>query len=444
MNRGILIVGLNHKTAPVELREKISFPGNSEGTITQRFMKIPGLEEIMILSTCNRAEVIACVSNLENTPDRVVEMIFSVHDTDRETFENHLYSKLNSDAVTHLFRVASGLDSMVLGEPQILGQVKESYRRAADVNATGPILNRLLHRAFFSAKRVRTETAIGLSAVSVAYVAVELAKKILGDLNDKSVLLIGAGEMAELAAKHLISHVDKPVTVVNRTYENACILADRLQGCAVELEGIYDAVADADVVITSTGSCEPILRSSEMKSVMKKRRYRPVFLIDIAIPRDVDPEVNDLDGVYLYNIDDLQAVVEENIGERKKEALKGEEIVRDETDKYMKWLQSLESTSTIVALRQKLESIRQGELSRLNGKLSKLGPEEREIIEMLTKSIMNKVAHDPITFLKKTSSRSKNSDYVDLTQRLFKLNGLSHDLETTENDILHDETYHSN
>ena len=334
--------------------------------------------------------------------------------------------------MSHVFRVASSLDSMVLGEPQILGQVKEGFRRAAAVNATGPMLNRLMHRAFFAAKRVRSETEIGMAAVSVAYAAVELARKILGDLDDKAVMLIGAGEMAELAARHLTTQVGKPILVVNRTYENACQLARRLQGAAAPMDKLEEGLISADVVITSTGSCDPIITFAQMKPVMKKRRYKPIFLIDIAIPRDVEPAVNDVDGVYVYNIDDLQAVVDENLGGRKQEALRGEQIVEEEVEKFTNWARNLDSTPTIVALRQHLEAIREGELARLNGKLSHLGPAEREVVEIITRSIINKIAHEPISFLKKVGRTPKRNVYLYAAQRMFKLDSLTNDLDSEE------------
>lgn len=417
----ILVIGLNHDTAPVEIREKVTFPGDSEGHSTRFFSGLDGVEEVMILSTCNRAEVFVVADDAKARKEMIVQGIGQVHGIDPEPLRDFLYIKTEAEAVRHVFRVASSLDSMVIGEPQILGQVKESFRRAAKVNATGPILNRLLHRAFFSAKRVRTETEIGSAAVSVAYVAVELARKILGDLVDKAVLLIGAGEMAELAARHLIAQVTRPIVVVNRTFENACSLAGDLRGLALRMEKLEDGLIDADVAITSTGSCEPLITKDRMNRVMRKRRYRPIFIIDIAIPRDVEPQVNDIDGVYLYNIDDLQAVVSENLGERKQEALKGERIVEEEVGKFMNWKSSLSCTPTIIALRDKLETIRTGELTRMNGKLSRLSPAEREIVELISKSIINKVAHDPILFLKKAGGRTRKSFYLDTAQRMFGL-----------------------
>ena len=423
----ILVIGLNHVTAPVEIREKITFPGDEHGQVARSLLDVDGIQEAVVVSTCNRAEVIAAVDDSETAAERLVEFIGVVHELNPESLRKFLYVKQGEEAVRHVFRVASSLDSMVLGEPQVLGQVKEGYSRAANANATGSILNRLMHRAFFTAKRVRTETGIGLAAVSVAYVAVELAKKILGNLREKSVIIIGAGEMAELAARHLAGQVEKSVLVFNRTYENACALARDLRGRAAPMDSLEEGLVDADVVITSTGSCEPLINTDQVRKVMRLRRFKPIFLIDIAIPRDVEPEVNNIDGVYLYNIDDLQAVVRENLGERSHEARKAQDIVDEEAEKFMKWTKSLHSTPTIIALKDKLETIRTAELTRLNGRLSSLSPAERETVELITRSIVNKIAHDPISFLKKTGMTSRQNTYLDTVQRLFNLNGLPND-----------------
>ncbi|MEW6348939.1 MAG: glutamyl-tRNA reductase [Thermodesulfobacteriota bacterium] len=423
MTMEILVIGLNHATAPVAVREKITFPGNSEGDLTRRLLRVRGVEEVVILSTCNRAEVIAATPDADSTANALIEDIGGVHGLEVRSFLEYLYVKRGAQAVRHVFRVASSLDSMVVGEPQILGQVKDAYRIATESNTTGPLLNRLMHRAFFTAKRIRNETGVGIAAVSVAYVAVELAKKILGELKQKRVLLIGAGEMAELAARHLLHQVDLPIVVVNRTYQNAVCLAQELRGHARPMEELDRELDAADVVITSTGSCQALITKPQMKGLMKRRRFKPIFLIDIAIPRDVDPEVNDIEGVYVYNIDDLQAVVEENIGERRQEALRGETIVADEVTKFVSWMGTLDSAPTIVALKDKLERIRAGELARLNGKLGALTPEQRETVEVLTRSIINKIAHDPIVFLKQSGNVPKRNLYLDLAQRLFDLGG---------------------
>lgn len=431
MNLEVSVIGLNHCTAPVEVRERVTFPGNEDGRIHSALQSIDGVLESMIVSTCNRSEVLTVLRSEEGdagaseTADRVADRIAGIHNLNPDDLNPYLYTLFGRDAVRHAFRVTASLDSMVLGEPQILGQMKESYRRAVAANATGPILNRLMHRSFFTAKRVRSETGIGRAAVSVAYAAVELAKKILGDLAAKRVLLIGAGEMAELAARHLLTQVDHPIVVTNRTYERACSLAQELCGVPCGMEQLDEGLTEADVVITSTGSCDPIITVDRLKPTMKKRRNRPVFLIDIALPRDVDPAAGDIDGVYLYNIDDLQAVVQENLNGRTKEAFRAETLIAEEVEKFMAWMTTLDVAPTIIALRDKLEEIRQGELQRLNGKLGNLSPEEREAIENITRSIINKVAHDPIVFLKEAGNSPKQRTYLDFARKIFGLDGLA-------------------
>ncbi|MGC9028970.1 MAG: glutamyl-tRNA reductase [Desulfomonilaceae bacterium] len=423
MKQEIVLVGLNHCTAPVAIRELITFPGNEDGATTRKFLAIRGVSEAVVISTCNRSEALLVAEAAPHIAEDVIQLISDIHRVPAESFSKFLYLKRGRDAVHHVFRVASSLDSMVLGEPQILGQVKEGYRRASYANATGPILNRLMHKAFFTAKRVRNETGVALAAVSVAYVAVELAKKILGDLKSACVLLIGAGEMAELAARHLVGHVANPPIVLNRTLENACVLADRLNGRADTLDALKHYLLEADVVITSTGSCESLIRKDHVEKIMKKRRYRPLFIIDIALPRDVEPSVNELDGVYLYNIDDLQTIAAENLTERRQEAMRAEKIVDEETAKFMEWTASLSCTPTLVAIRNKLEEIRLSELARSNGKLAGLTPEQREAVEIITRSIVNKIAHYPISCLKRTKSKTKQSLYLDVAQELFALSG---------------------
>lgn len=436
MSTAILVIGLNHGTAPVAIRERVTFPGDEEGKVTRKIADVDGVEEAVVLSTCNRAEIISLAEDTPVCQERIIQSVSDIHGVEPELIRPHLYIKQGSEAVRHVFRVAASLDSMVLGEPQILGQVKEAYRRATRAGATGPILNRLMHRAFFSAKRVRSETGIGLAAVSVAYVAVELAGKILGELRDKSVLLLGAGEMAELAARHLASHVEKPLVVVNRTFQTACCLASDFRGSALPMERLEEGLATADVAITSTGATDPLITFDRMKKVMRRRRFRPIFLIDIAIPRDIQPEVNDLDGVYLYNIDDLQAVVAENVGERRQEAMRGEAIVSEEEVKFLEWIKTLDAAPTIIAFRRRLESVRASELARLNGKLSRLDPQDRETVELITRSIINKIAHDPISFLKKAGTRPRGNVYLDIAQRMFNLDGMERESDADEGDPL--------
>jgi glutamyl-tRNA reductase len=317
--------------------------------------------------------------------------------------------------------VAASLDSLVVGEPQILGQIKEAYREASRTRSTGVILNRLLHRAFSTAKRIRTETGIAGHAVSISFAAVELAKKIFQELAGKKVLLIGAGEMAELAAEHLWNNKVDEIVVANRTLERAQEMAHRWRGRAVPLGEVPQALVETDIVISSTGAPDLLIRRDQVKTIMKQRRQRPLFFIDIAVPRDIDPRVNDLDNVYLYDIDDLQGVVAQNMAARKNEAVEAERIVQEEAAKFRTWLNGLEVVPTIVALRQKIEEIRQGELKRAGTALQDLTPDQLQAVELLSRSMVNKILHDPITFLKQVGNRQQVSKQVDLAQKFFNL-----------------------
>jgi glutamyl-tRNA reductase len=333
----------------------------------------------------------------------------------------HLYIHENLEAVRHLFRVSSSLDSMVVGEPQILGQIKAAYREATECHTVRVILNRLLHKSFSVAKRVRSETMIGSHAVSISYAAVELARKIFGELNDKRVLLVGAGEMAELAAEHFLAQGVRHMTVTNRTQERAFELAKRFKADTIPFEHLVDGIRAMDIVLTSTGSPDPILRYQDMKSRMRERRNRPLFFIDIAVPRDVEGKINEIDNVYLYDIDDLQGIIELNREDRKREAGKAEHIISEETLKFRRWLETLDVVPTIVALREKAETIRHNELQRTFSQLPELSAKERHAIGVLTGAIVKKLLHDPILFLKKKSNRDSKEVFVDYTQQLFNL-----------------------
>ncbi len=418
----IVLIGLNHRTAPVEVREKLSFAGKDLEPVNI-FLEIPPVREAMFLSTCNRVELLFVSREPEAAIEMCKEAWGRANDIPVSLFEEHLYYLRNEEAVRHLFRVAAGLDSMVLGEPQILGQLKEAYRRASERRATGVILNRLLHKTFSVAKRIRTETGIGSHAVSVSYAAVELAKKIFGELSGKQAMLIGAGEMAELAAQHLLSQGVEKLIVANRTLSRAMELAKQFRGEAISLEEIEDYLLEVDIVISSTGAPHYILTAEQIKKLMRPRKLRPIFLIDIAVPRDIDPAANEIENVFLYDIDDLKAVVEENLSFRKKEALRAERIIEEEVLKFKNWLEQLQVYPTIVALRQKAEEIRKRELektlSHLKGKLS---PEDQEALEVLTKSLVNKLLHDPIIYLKNRYHRD-GQQVVDFTRKLFNLDG---------------------
>ncbi len=418
----IVLIGLNHRTAPVEVREKLSFAGKEIDPLNL-FLTCPLIREVLFLSTCNRVEILFVSREPEAAIRECIEVWGRANELSPSAFEPHLYYFHDREAITHVFRVAAGLDSMVLGEPQILGQLKEAYRQAAERRATGVILNRLLHKTFSVAKRIRSETGIGSHAVSVSYAAVELAKKIFGDLSDKQAMLIGAGEMAELAAQHLLTHGVKKLIVANRTLARAVELAKQFQGEAISLEELEDYLLKTDIVISSTGAPHYILTAEQVKRLMRPRKMRPIFFIDIAVPRDIDPEVNKIENVYLYDIDDLKAVVEENLAFRRKEAVRAERIIEEEALKFEAWMAQLEVYPTIVALRHKAEAIRQRELEKtLTHLRNRLGPEEIEAIEVLTKSLVNKLLHDPVMFLKNRYHR-EGQQVVDFTRRLFNLDG---------------------
>lgn len=418
----IVLLGMNHKTAPVEIRERMAVACRDHVNPLHALPHLNYVDELFLLSTCNRVEFLFTCQKPEEAV-REVTSLFEDHvgTHDGRTLEAFLYAHNNMEAVRHVFRVASSLDSMVLGEPQILGQLKAAYRDATKHHTVKVILNRLLHKTFSVAKRVRSETCIGSSAVSISYAAVELAKKIFGELNDKRVLLIGAGEMAELAAEHLIGQKVRQMTVANRTLERAVELARRFRGDTIPFEHILDALKTTDIVLTSTGSHEPILRYNDVKSRMRERRNKPLFFIDIAVPRDVDPKVNTIGNVYVYDIDDLHGVIDVNKEERRKAAERAEHIIAEETLKFGEWLCTLNVVPTIISLRQKAECIRAYELQRTLTHLSNLSERDREAVEAMTHSIVKRLLHDPILFLKRKAERDTREAYIDYTQQIFNL-----------------------
>jgi glutamyl-tRNA reductase len=417
----IVLIGLNHKTAPVEIRERFNIVCvDSKGPLSD-FAQIRLLRESFYLSTCNRMEVLFTTPRLDEGISAVVGLLAEIYGQTGAALKPYLYIYIDQDAVKHLFRVACSLDSMVVGEPQILGQIKDAYRQATEAKASGVVLNRLLHKSFSVAKRVRTETRIGSNAVSISYAAVELAKKIFGELQGKIALLIGAGEMAELAAEHLISNGVERIVVANRTLERALALARRFNGSTVPWEELVEELRKTDIIISSTGSPEPILNAGQVRKRMRARRNRPLFFIDIAVPRDIDPDVNRMDNVYLYNIDDLQGIVEINRAERIKEAARAEHIISAEALKFDAWLRTLEVVPTIVSLREKAEQIRKAEIHKTLSQLDSLSGGEIEAINVLTRSVVNKLLHDPILFLKRISTRSRKDSYLDVARKLFHL-----------------------
>jgi len=417
----LIVIGLNHKTAPIEIREKLAFPEDGIEKALSQVKSLPSLKEDMILSTCNRVEIYAAAQETEKAILDLKGFLSQYHGLSLKEFEKNLYLLIGEVAVRHIFRVASSLDSMVVGEPQILGQIKSAYNIAAEVKTSGLILHRLLHRAFHVAKRVRTETKIGNSAVSVSFVAVELAKKIFGTLEKRTVLLVGAGEMCELAARHLVSGGIEKVLVTNRTYERAVALAQEFRGEPIPFEEIHRGLRMVDIVISATNSPQYLLYHEEVAKVIKDRKQKPIFFIDIADPRDIEPKVGDIENVYLYNIDDLQKVANDNIQDREKEAQKAEAIVQDEVVKFVNWYQSLEVTPTIVALRKKFEEIRNKELAKTLSIHPNFSDKERQSLEALTSSIINKILHDPLALLKQKNEEAMADLYIDALRTLFGL-----------------------
>jgi glutamyl-tRNA reductase len=413
----IRLLGVNHRTAPIELRERLAIAPESLGEATQALLGTPGVSEGMIVSTCNRVEL---VTSYEHTAPDVMDFLRRYFAVDADVLRPHLYEYEGTDAVRHLFRVASSLDSMVLGEPQILGQVKEAYTAARTVGAVQSGLERLLQTTFAVAKRVRTETQIGAASVSIASVAVDLAKKIFGSLEGKTVLLVGAGKMSELAARHLIQHGAHSILIANRTFDRAVLLAQTFSGRAVRFEDLHAIADQADILITSTGAAQPIFRREHAQQFLHRRRNRPMFYIDIAVPRDVAPEVNRLEGAFVYDIDDLQSVAASHMSERSSEAMQAEAIVQAEVERFANGQQTLSAVPAIVSLQQSMEDLRQAELRRMQGKLQSLSPEQRSAVEALTRGIINKVLHQPLQAMK-AAARNGDLTVAEAVRQIFGL-----------------------
>jgi len=417
----IINIGMNHETAPVELRECLATDPENTVKALALMRELECIKEGLFVSTCNRVEVLIATEAAREAEKSVISLMAEIGNMPKESFSSNLYTNEDIDAVTHIFRVASSIDSMIVGEPQILGQIKEAYVEASRQKTSGVILNRLMHRAFHVAKRVRTETEICEAAVSISYAAVELAKKIFHVLEGKKVLLIGAGDMAELAAKHLMAQGVSSMVVANRTFERAVKVAGLFKARPVSFDEIGDQLLDVDIVVTSTASKEYVITYDQVKNSLRKRRNRPLFLIDIAVPRDVQPKINDLENVYVYDIDDLKGVIELNMSQRQQAAVKAERIVREEAGKFEKWLETLAVVPTIVSMRDKADSIIQAELKKSFSALGDLTPAQKEAVRTLTRSIAEKVMNDPIVYLKKKAGRESLNTYLDVTRKLFNL-----------------------
>lgn len=424
----IVLLGVNHKTTPLAVREKLALSAGYEEPL-QLLGQVQELREYYLLSTCNRVEVLFTCRDVERAQQRVLELLFGQAVT-AEELERYVYRYVNDAAVEHLFLVAASLDSMIVGEAQILGQLKEAYRHATKIGSSGFILNKVLHKSFSVAKRVRTETRIGANAVSISYAAVELARKIFGDLAGKKVMLVGAGEMAELAAEHLVGQGVAEVVVANRTLQRAVNLARCYNGRAVSLEELLDQLQHVDIIISSTGSPDLILHKEDVRPVMRERRNRPLFFIDIAVPRDLDPAINDLDNVYLYDIDDLHNVVEMNKSERDKEAVRAQRIVAEEKLKFGKWLANMESTPTIIQLRGVIEGHIRSEVEKTLGRFEGMDEQTRQGLEKMVAAITGKIAYPSLQYLKGDNHCVSLHDRIKTIRELYQLDNGTNGQET--------------
>ncbi|MBW2669311.1 MAG: glutamyl-tRNA reductase [Deltaproteobacteria bacterium] len=417
----IVLMGLNHKTAPVTLRECLAFSEDETFAALKAFQESPAISEAMLISTCNRVEVLMATSDTSNAADTVRVFFSEFKNLPVSEFEKSLYIHEGDDAVRHIFRVASSLDSMVVGEPQILGQIKTAYQIATSKKTSGVLLNKLLHRTFSVAKRVRSETGIGDHAVSISYAAIELGRKIFGTFEEKKVLLIGAGEMAELAVEHLIRNRTGDILVANRTFKNGVELAKRFNGQAIRFEEITGFLEHVDIIISSTGSPDYVVTRDQVKGIIRRRRNRPLFFIDIAVPRDIDPEINRLTNSYVYDIDDLKGIIDENIEDRNREGIKGERIVDEAVISFRHWFESLDVIPTIVELRNKMEDIAKGEMKKTLQTLKHFSDDDQQAIGRMTNAMINKILHDPTLLLKSNGHHQNKSVYLDVTRKLFKL-----------------------
>ncbi len=417
----LTLVGLSHKTAPVEIREKLTFPAHRQEEALSLLMATPDVAEAVILSTCNRTEIYAVTAAGADGSAAVIDFLADYHDLDRHELVRYLYFSEGEAVVRHLFRVVASLDSMVIGEAQILGQVKEAYEHAFGTESVGRVFNRLFRQSFEVGKRVRTETDIGENAVSISYAAVELAKKVFDSLDGRTILILGAGKMSELTAKHLVCNGVKSVLVANRTYERAEELAGRFSGEAIRYDELFERMREADIVISSTAATHHVITKEQVAPTMRGRKGNPLFLIDIAVPRDIDPDVNELDDVFLYDIDDLNGVVESNLEERMREARRAEEIIAEEMVAFERWIESMEVVPTVAAIRAKAEQVRMAELEKALKRLGGLSEKELKTVEALTSSIVNKMLHGPTARLKMVAGEKDGYDYIEAARFLYGL-----------------------
>lgn len=416
----ILLAGLSHKTAPVEMREKMALTGSSLEAAYQRLKNCPALEGVVILSTCNRTEIYASTRNIDEGSRVLAEYFKEKLQVDDSVLASVVYQPNCYDAIAHLFRVASGLDSMVLGETQILGQVKEAYMTAIENGASDGVLNTLFQKAIYVGKKVRAETGLDRSAVSISYAAVEMAKKVIGDLSGKSVLIVGAGKMSELAVQYLVANGVDTVVVSNRSYDRAVCLADRVKGRAVHFDVLYEEIARADIVISCTAASHYVIRKDKLAARLAGRKT-PLLMIDIAVPRDIEPGVADLPGVHLCDIDDLQTVVDLNLMERRRAATRAEKIIAEELEEFNNWLSTLYVIPVVKALKQFGEQIKEAELKRAFNRLGTVSPREEKVIRSLASSIVNQLLHFPVVNLKEIAATNQGHLYAEVLKKLFEL-----------------------
>ncbi len=419
----LLLLGVSHHTAPVDLRERVDFSKRGVATALRELALRPSPAESVVLTTCNRSEIYVACQDTEAARDDLAGFMSRFHEVPEDQLAPHLYARTDGEVAQHLFRVAAGLDSLVVGEPQIFGQVKEAYAAAASEQCTGTLLNKLFPWSFAVGKRVRADTGLGEGAVSVSYAAISLARKIFGDLKGLSVLVAGAGEMAELTATHLRSQQMRRIAVASRTLARARDLADTVGGVAVDWSAIDDELLRVDVVVTATGAATPILTRARLEEVMHARLNRPLFVIDIGLPRDVDPHCGELEQVFLYNIDDLRTIVSENLARRREQTTRAEAMVSDAAEEFVVWLRSRGAIPTVVALRRRFEAVRQAELERLEPKLSRFTPEARARVEEITRLLVQKLLLTPTERLKSAGDATTAAQYAEAVTRLFDLDG---------------------
>ena len=413
------LVGLNHHTAPIEIRERLHFPEKDIPPALHALRERAGVGEALIFSTCNRVEVLARLEDGVEAQPLLTDFLADARRVSRQAFESCLYHHADREAVRHVFRVASSLDSMVVGEPQVLGQVKAAYATARAVGTVGSVLDEILTHAFAVAKKVRAETGIAASAVSVSYAAVELARKIFGSLEGRNVFVIGSGKMGELAARHLLRSGAQAIFVTNRTYTRAQELATQWGGRAIQFDELLAYAGQADIVISSTGAPHYIIKKEHGIRFLAERKNRPMFFIDIAVPRDVDPELNGLDNIFVYDIDDLEQVVAANRRVRAQEAVRAEEIVEREVDRLLARLKTLELAPTIVALQERLHHLARQEMER--ARLESLTPEQRAAVEQMSRALVNKILHQPLVELKRLPQEPDGLKFIEFIRRVFQL-----------------------